>query len=422
MAPWTRIALAGLTFVVTVELGSRLVIALDVGRSVTESVAPNVLTATGTPIAEQVNALTDTHTIGERLHPFVGYLPALTHVRAEGPITLAAQREAHAPGSPLFSRDPEDLIVGIAGGSVAYQFALYGGGTALAEHLAAQAEFRGRRPHIVVLAAVGMKQPQHALWLAYLLTLGARFDLVVSLDGFNEVAMHATENEPYGVSPVYPRYWMQRVGPAVAAPLLGERLYLVARRADIVRSFLGSPAQHSGAAQLVWLLRDQAARRAIEDVEGRLRGLQRFEDLEFATQGPVLAGATQSELADFQAAIWRGAALQMHRNAAANGARSYHFLQPNQYDPGSKPLSASERAAAYTAGHRYGKHVPEGYPRLRAAGAELAAEGVRFHDLTRVFEAVTEDLYVDDCCHLNQAANLRLAAAIAEAIESWGGR
>ncbi len=422
MALWTRIALAVLVFVTTLELGARLVIALDVGRSVTDTIAPNVLTVTGTPIIEQVNALTETHTIGERLHPFVGYLPAIAHVRPEGPVTLAAQREAHAPTSPLFSKDPADLVVGVAGGSVAYQFALNGGGARLAELLAAQPQFQGRRPQIVALAAVGMKQPQQTLWYAYLLALGARFDLLVSLDGFNEVAMHESENEPYGISPVYPRYWLQRIGPAVAAPLLGERMYLVARRADLVREFLASPLSRSGAAQLVWLLRDQASRKAVEGVEARLRGLHRFEDLEFATQGPVLAGSSESERLDFQVAIWRGALLQMHRNATANGARSFHFLQPNQYDPGSKTLSPHELANAFKEDHRYGKHVPEGYTRLRAAGVDLVSEGLRFHDLSRVFEGVAEDLYVDDCCHLNRAANLRLAAAIATAIESWGGR
>jgi len=41
--------------------------------------------------------------------------------------------------------------------------------------------------------------------LNYLLALGARFDLFINLDGFNEVALPPAENIPKGVFLFFPR-------------------------------------------------------------------------------------------------------------------------------------------------------------------------------------------------------------------------
>ncbi|MDG1984358.1 MAG: hypothetical protein P8M11_07315, partial [Planctomycetota bacterium] len=68
----------------------------------------------------------------------------------------------------------------------------------------------------------------------------------------------------------------------------------------------------------------------------------------------------------------------------------------------------------------YGSFVPEAYSLLQRAGDELAGTGVRFHDLTLVFQDHPESIYVDSCCHVNRLGNQILAEAIAAAVESWG--
>jgi hypothetical protein len=395
-----KLLLALFVLALTVEVGSRLVLAVKIDRDVLGAVLPNVLTATGTPV--------------------VGYLPDLPFVTPPPGVTLAAQPASHGPDSPLFHAAPEDLVIAVCGGSVAFHYVMDGSATVLGERIAAMPAYAGRRPRIVALAAVGMKQPQHAMWLSYVLALGARIDVVITLDGFNEVAMHEHENEPYGVSTVYPRLWLQRVSPAEAAPLIGRRIDLTARRGQLARRFAASPWRHSGVGQLLWLLDDQAARRGVEAAEETLQQYRQHIDLDFITSGPVLPGSTEDQRLEASVALWRSSALLMHRLAAAHGARSFHFLQPNQYVPGSKPLSAWEQENALVEGHHYGRMVPAGYSRLQAAGATLVADGARFHDLTQVFAGVEEALYVDDCCHLNVAGNRRLADAMAGAIAAWG--
>jgi hypothetical protein len=73
----------------------------------------------------------------------------------------------------------------------------------------------GARFVIVNLALPGYKQPQQLMSLAWVLSLGAHFDAVINVDGFNEVALAPLENVPKRVFPFYPA--------RVVAPGLGVR-------------------------------------------------------------------------------------------------------------------------------------------------------------------------------------------------------
>jgi hypothetical protein len=100
------------------------------------------------------------------------------------------------------------------------------------------------------------------------------------------------------------------------------------------------------------------------------------------------------------------------------GIEYYDFLQPNQYLPGSKPMSELERSLTVEPTYPAKTAVETGYPMLITAGRELAAQGVRFHDLTGIFAQITQPTYRDNCCHLNPTGNELLAVAMAKAIGS----
>lgn len=102
----------------------------------------------------------------------------------------------------------------------------------------------------------------------------------------------------------------------------------------------------------------------------------------------------------------------MHRVSEGAGIRYFHFLQPNQYVGGSKPLSDEERRIAFAPNDPYANYVRLGYPYLREDGLELARRGVRFHDLTHIFAGDAATRYSDTCCHLTKAANELLGAEI----------
>ena len=160
----------------------------------------------------------------EILHPYQGFVtnPAFSAV-APHPISEFGFVDV-AP--PLHERDEGRLIVGIFGGSVAQSFALEGTAT-LAEVLVGSPAFAGREVVFVSAALPGYKQPQQLMTLTYLLALGAEFDIVINLDGFNEIALHPTRNGPQGVAASYPTNWALRVQTQIDLSqqrLLGESL------------------------------------------------------------------------------------------------------------------------------------------------------------------------------------------------------
>jgi hypothetical protein len=63
-------------------------------------------------------------------------------------------------------------------------------------------------------------------------------------------------------------------------------------------------------------------------------------------------------------------------------------------------------------------YVPAVYPLLQERGAGLRREGVRFVDLTRLFEHESGPIYADMCCHVNPGGNALLAEAVASRLAS----
>ena len=102
----------------------------------------------------------------------------------------------------------------------------------------------------------------------------------------------------------------------------------------------------------------------------------------------------------------------------ANGAKYFHFLQPNQYVEGSKPMSAAEKQRAVNANSPYKKAVARGYSDLARAGRELQTAGVNFTDLTMIYSGNEQLLYVDDCCHTNTEGSDIVAQRIYETIRA----
>jgi len=350
----------------------------------------------------------------ERLHPYVGFLPGEQATKREG-LDLARLNDPllFAPESPLFRPDPARLVVAVAGGSVAGQLLQYGR-SALSEGLAAVPRFAGREPWFVGLAFGGWKQPQQLMAVTQLLAMGARFDLVIDLDGFNEVTLHAAENAPAGVAPVYPRTWYLRTAEDLdLVPRMGEILYLQRRRRALAQATLDSPLFPSFGYRLLWAARDRAIARDLGTSNLELRAAQAPQDV--VALGPRRFPEEQStaELA----LIWRLASEQLAHLAAANGFEYLHALQPNQYVAGSKPFSPEEVAQYLDPSHIYGRYAAAGYEALQAEVPSLVESGVRFADLTLVFADVEETVYADDCCHFNERGYELIARALARALE-----
>jgi hypothetical protein len=320
----------------------------------------------------------------------------------------------------------DTVVVGIFGGSVAFWFSVQGV-DALLQELARIPRFHGKRFVVVRTALGGSKQPQQLMALSYLLALGGHFDVVINLDGFNEIALAPGSLVPKNVFPFFPRGWPDLLGEAgdpQFSRLVGRALYLEELAGRRAEQFSRPVLRHSVLANTLWRILDRSLAgqlaRARVDLES-YKPTAPVERRDYASVGPRRPYASPQEMYRDLVGFWSRSSLQMERLCAANGILYFHFLQPNQYLEGAKPMSGAERKAALWPGSGFERDVRAAYPLLTEAGRALAAEGVAFSDLTRVFEQVQEPLYIDNCCHFNPRGSQILGHAmgrdIARALE-----
>lgn len=352
---------------------------------------------------------------GAVLHPYLGFVydPAagVYPGRPDVPITRYGFLDTD---QPVRRRSPDRYIIAVTGGSVALQCALLADDV-LVEELGKSRRLAGRRIELVRLALGGFKQPQHVLALQYVWLLGGEFDCVVNLDGFNEVAL-VMENLPHGVPAWYPRAWarlMEFWQTPEQQLRLGRLAWLRSERRQTAAS--AAALRWSAAAQLLWLVRDRRLAAAVADAAEAVEHYVAPER-PAAVVGPGIGDQTEAAARREMADIWLRGSLQIQQLCAARGIPYFHFLQPNQYVPGSKPIGRLERSVAIAERHRYRIGVEQGYPMLAERFAALRMAGVRFTDLRDLYRDHPEPLYVDTCCHLNQDGNRIMARRIAATI------
>ncbi|MFK7743366.1 MAG: hypothetical protein AB8H80_23825 [Planctomycetota bacterium] len=389
--------------------------ALAVGTS-GRSAADNAARAARQPEADggarEQDAVQQAVNSGPVVHPFLGYV---TDARAESIAGFPISSYGFVDdASPLQTRGEDRYVVGIVGGSVALQLALYAEDV-LRRELAKSPAAAGRRIEFVRLALGGYKQPQQvfAAQLAWL--RGGEFDLLLNIDGFNEVAL-VRENVPLGVPGWFPRGWARLMDttPTVAQQRRIARL-VVAREDRVAAARTADGVWWSPTLQCLWLFADRRSTASIQQLAAEVERAD--GERSFAATGPGPEGRSQEGSRTEMVGVWQRASRQLQRLCELHGTRYFHFLQPNQYVPGSKPIGVDEAKIAFADGPRsYRPAVEHGYPLLRAAGAELRQVGVPFTDLTDVFAGRDEPLYVDSCCHFGRRGNELLAIRIASVV------
>jgi hypothetical protein len=322
--------------------------------------------------------------------------------------------------SPIRKRGPDRVIIGLMGGSVARQLGTTTIGN-LERELSQLRSFQGRSFEFVRLAIDGNKQPQHLMTLNYLLTLGGEFDLLINLDGLNEIALPGMDNVPFGVSAAYPRKWAALTAAASSLELtrmVGYVTHLRAERRDCARWYDAAPLRYSPTAALVWKARNaRLDNQIMEQLEQISRRGQ--EESSYCSSGPPEAFESEEKLLAHCADIWTRSSILLHQLCDANQIRYFHFLQPNQYLAESKPIGREEAKVALNDRSPFARPVRLGYPLLRARVPQLLAAGVSFTDLTQIFADHPEPIYKDDCCHVTEAGDQLMAAAIAARIRAW---
>lgn len=247
-------------------------------------------------------------------------------------------------------------------------------------------------------AMPGGKQPQQLFKLQYLLLLGERYDVVVNVDGFNEIALPFIENQPLGNHTAYPRSYSRLVESAGTA-------YDTACL-DRANRYAAKDSKHP--LTEVWRLF------YIKSCHRRIEMEKLDSDNPIAHISGFRSSGEEAVISE-SVAIWRNATQAIAKLADAYDFTYIHVLQPNQYVKGSKPFSEEEKQK-YRAYAHYGDPIRKYYARLDFSFWPQPEHALLL-DLRDIFHKHPETLYRDACCHLNNYGMALLAEEIAKQAE-----
>lgn len=264
------------------------------------------------------------------LHPYVGSVPAPTTTTADlGTDGSPARSTFVNQGLPIHRRSADRLLIGITGGSAARRLSK-DATDVLATELLSWPEFAGRTCHFALLAADEYKQPQQLMLFNYQLSQGAEFDLLINLDGLNEVTAPVTGNIPAGLNTCYPSDWGQTTVEVTRTDYLhniGLVKYLnQQQRVNAIRA--GTfPSSLSPTAQLIWSYEHSQRDRDIAEARQKAEAMTR-QAATYCSSGPPEEFRSPQEMYDRCIDLWCRSSILLHRECEINNIRYYHFLEP----------------------------------------------------------------------------------------------
>jgi len=367
----------------------------------------------------------------DALHPYFGP----TH-RPGHPFSLPAALENQSPAPAVtnnfgfVSRHPypyqkksgHEFVIGVFGGSVGVWFCQLG-----TDRLAAQLKqhdaFKARDVTPLCFSHEGYKQPQQALVLAYFLSIGQQFDLVLNIDGFNEVALGRL-NDRHGLDASMPS--VMHIDPLInlvnQSTLTPDKLESLARISRYKRQLnaLGDRINRNRIASVNLVLEQYfriVSNRRVAELYAFARLPSNPSDSSVVYVTPKVKERSEGELFDDIARTWVTASTLMNDLLSARSVPYVHVLQPNQYYT-QRRFGADEARVALNDQSPFKDGVEKGYPVLlqRAASGVWAKHHVQFIDATGIFDREPSPVYMDDCCHYTPTGNRILADHIAAGI------
>ena len=302
-----------------------------------------------------------------------------------------------------------ELVVGVFGGSVAHglYFWMKRNEAPLENRFLRLARKRGfDRVTFLCFANGGYLQPISTNILLYYM---GSVDIALFVEGFNELQISASNRlaEGYPADFPYRAYWETLANDSIsprALRLIGSLANHNDRMAQAAELARQPILDRSALVHLVW----RAYTTRLESRSHRLReGLDEVQRQELSTRyNGALArpGATEEERVEAFLDKYRSYLRGANAAARANDVVPVFVLQPSQYLPDAKPLSAVEKRD-HTANKRFAALVGSYYPRFVEMFDDVSAEGLLAIDMTRIFRHTTETTYSDSCCHLEDRGN-----------------
>lgn len=307
---------------------------------------------------------------------------------------------------PFPKRDDDKLIIAIFGGSFALGTVSTGKIDFYKFYLNRLPEYKDKEIIVLSFAGGGYKQPQQLMSLNYLYGLGAEFDIVINIDGFNEMAIPHYGHRLAGVHPSFPQSWPAYMQSSLSADLLdnyAEKKQLVAGHASFAKFSSSKGIRYSPTINLIWRIKNDNSLKRINELSSDIQTISTTQNKDFRYQevGPDYEFTDWPSFYRYTANIWAKSSLLMKAATEINGGQYFHFLQPNQHIDGAKILSEEERRIAYDPKLGYGRVFKESHQYLLEKVDYLEENNVSFFDLSYHFKDTPDTLYIDTCCHMN---------------------
>ncbi|MGB7894848.1 MAG: hypothetical protein WCF82_23520 [Microcoleus sp.] len=365
--------------------------------------------------------------IVERLHPLFGYVlkqGAFTNEKLK--LKVNKQGFFSLYEYPFVKTNKNQVIIGVFGGSVANNFAVdeYVS-RRLSNKLKTYPEFANKEIIVLNFGNGGYKQPQQLLILNYFLALGQELDLVINIDGFNEVALSNLNNKAQveiGMPSV------QHIKPLTG---LANNNLSPEAMSSIVQINENKKQLKAGIDKLqtcqLALCHAVTSLQVKQLVNNYQQAVVKYDSLvkqsnpDTANSGIVYIPKADFVLQDAaafdkMASMWYQSSIGMNQILSSRKIKYFHFIQPNQYYPTKRAFTAKENEIAIDQKSPYIEGVKKGYPVLLSKVGDLQKAGVNVFSAVNILDNTKETVYKDACCHYNSVGDEVLANYVSSSI------
>ena len=364
--------------------------------------------------------------IVERVHPFFGY------VLKQGAFTnekLKLKVNKHGFFSlyeyPFVKTNKKQLIIGVFGGSVANNFAVDEYiNQRLSKKLQSYPEFADREIVILNFGNGGYKQPQQLLILNYFLALGQELDLVINIDGFNEVALSNLNNKAQielGMPSVQHIQPLASLATNVSPEAMSAIVQINDNKKQLTAGIDKLQTCQIALCHAVTSLRVKQLVNNYQQAIVKYDAQVKQSNADAANSGIVYIPKADSVLPDAaaydkMASMWYESSIGMNQILSSRNIKYFHFIQPNQYYPTKRAFTAKEKEIAINKESPYIEGVKKGYPVLLSKVDDLQKARVNVFSAVNILDNTKETVYKDACCHYNSVGEEVLANYVSSSI------
>tara|TARA_A100001037_G_scaffold306535_1_gene352440 strand:- start:3617 stop:4801 length:1185 start_codon:yes stop_codon:yes gene_type:complete len=253
-------------------------------------------------------------------------------------------------------------------------------------------KFKTDRFKVINAAIPGGKQPQQLFKFNYLLLNGYTFDIVLNLDGINELALSIAENIPIKNNIIYPRQFSRQIK---------------AFNTNISCTINSNKSIHD---KSIFPIKELYNLFIIYSCHKKIYGIENQIDEDFYNLSKFKDEGFNVKLAKV-VNLWKRSSNMISDLSKNYNFKYIHVLQPNQYFKDSKLLTKKEKEISNFT--KYSNPISKYYEKFNIDEVQAKYK----FDSRYIFKSNNENLYRDYCCHLNNRGMYLLSHNIIEKFE-----